>query len=56
MTTQGMKEEQAAETARLIARALKNRSDEAVLADVAGRVSELAASFPPYPPDFPGHV
>jgi glycine hydroxymethyltransferase len=56
MTTQGMKEEQAAETATLIARALKNRSDEAVLSDVAGRVSELAASFSPYPPDFPGHV
>ncbi len=56
MTTQGMKEEQASEVATLIARALQNRSDDSVLAEVAGRVSELAASFPPYPHDFSGHV
>jgi glycine hydroxymethyltransferase len=56
MTTQGMKEEQASEVATLIARALQNRSDESVLAGVAGQVSELAASFPPYPHDFSGHV
>jgi glycine hydroxymethyltransferase len=56
MTTQGMKEEQASEVATLIARALQNRSDGSVLAEVAGQVSELAASFPPYPHDFSGHV
>jgi glycine hydroxymethyltransferase len=56
MTTQGMKEEHASEVATLMARALNNLSDESVLAEVAGRVSELAASFPPYPHDFSGHV
>jgi glycine hydroxymethyltransferase len=56
MTTQGMKEEQASEVATLIVRALRNRDDEVVLKDVAGRVSELASSFSPYPHEFRGHV
>jgi glycine hydroxymethyltransferase len=56
MTTQGMKEEEAAEVAHLIAQALQNREDPGALADVAGRVSEMAASFSPYPHDFAGHV
>ena len=56
MTTQGMREPEAAEVASLICRALQERDDEAALTEVAGRVSELAAEFPPYPPDFPGHV
>ncbi len=56
MTTQGMKEGEAAEVAHLIARALQNREDPDVLAGVAGRVSEMAASFSPYPHEFAGHV
>jgi glycine hydroxymethyltransferase len=56
MTTQGMKEGQAAEVASLIARALHKRGDEGELSGVAARVAELAAEFPPYPEDFPGHV
>jgi glycine hydroxymethyltransferase len=56
MTTQGMKEEQAAEVASLIARALKDRDDDAALTEVAGRVSELATEFSPYPHEFAGHV
>ena len=56
MTTQGMREEQAAETALLICRALKERKDQGALDEVAGRVSELAAEFSPYPHDFAGHV
>lgn len=56
MTTQGMKEPQAAEVASLICRALKERDDEAALTEVAGRVSELASEFSPYPHDFAGHV
>lgn len=56
MTTQGMKEDQAGEVASLICRALKQRSDEAALSDIAFRVSELAAEFSPYPHDFAGHV
>jgi glycine hydroxymethyltransferase len=56
MTTQGMKEEQAAEVASLIARALHKRADEGELQGVAARVATLAAQFPPYPADFPGHV
>ncbi|MGH8914355.1 MAG: serine hydroxymethyltransferase [Acidimicrobiia bacterium] len=56
MTTQGMKEEQASEVATLIARALQNRGDESILAEVGGRVSEIASSFSPYPHEFAGHV
>jgi glycine hydroxymethyltransferase len=56
MTTQGMKEPQASEVASLICRALKEMDDEAALTEVAGRVSELASEFSPYPADFSGHV
>jgi glycine hydroxymethyltransferase len=56
MTTQGMKEDQASEVASLIARALKEHDDEAALVEVAGRVSELAGKFTPYPTDWSGHV
>jgi glycine hydroxymethyltransferase len=56
MTTQGMKEPEAAEVATLIARALQNRSDQTVLDEISGRVGELAATFSPYPHDFAGHV
>jgi glycine hydroxymethyltransferase len=56
MTTQGMKEAEAAEVAALICRALQERQDKSVLREVAGRVSELAAEFSPYPHDFAGHV
>jgi glycine hydroxymethyltransferase len=55
-TTCGMKEGTAAEIGRLLARALFERADESVLGEVRGRVAELAAEFPPYPADFPGHV
>lgn len=56
MTTQGMKELQASEVGSLIARVLKERDDEAALTEIAGRVSELAGEFSPYPQDFSGHV
>lgn len=56
MTTQGMRETQAAEVASLIARALQERDDEAALLEISGRVSELADEFTPYPKDFNGHV
>ena len=56
MTTQGMKETEAEEVARLIARALHNHAAEAALGEVKARVAELAAGFPPYPADFSGHV
>ncbi len=56
MTTQGMKETEAAEVASLICRALRERHDDAARAKVATRVSELAATFSPYPHDFAGHV
>jgi len=56
MTTQGMGEEEAREVASLIARALRGREAAAELAAVRSRVAELAAAFPPFPEDFPGHV
>jgi glycine hydroxymethyltransferase len=52
MTTMGMKEGEAREVATLIARAL--RGDD--LPSTERRVRALAASLPPYPADFPGHV
>jgi glycine hydroxymethyltransferase len=56
MTSQGMGEGEAEEVARLIAAALRGRDDAAALAAIAEQVRALAASFPPYPADFPGHV
>jgi glycine hydroxymethyltransferase len=56
MTTMGMKEEEAAEIATLIARALRAADDESELGVVEKRARDLAASFPPYPAEFPGHV
>ena len=56
VTTQGMRETEVSEVASLLARALKERDDAAALVEVKGRIGELAAEFPPYPADFPGHV
>jgi glycine hydroxymethyltransferase len=55
-TTQGLDEALCAEVGELIVRALRNRGSDAELAAVAGRVAEIAAEHPPYPPAFPGHV
>lgn len=55
-TTCGMKEPQVEEVGRLITRALAHRDDETVLGEVRSGVAALAAGFPPYPEDFPGHV
>ena len=56
ITTCGMQEPEAARIADLINRALRHRTDEARVREVRSEVTELAAAFPPYPPDFPGHV
>ncbi|MDP3984526.1 MAG: serine hydroxymethyltransferase [Acidimicrobiia bacterium] len=56
ITTQGMKEAEVAEVGSLIARALRAKGDETTLTELAAGVSALATAFPPYPPDFPGHV
>ena len=48
VTTQGMRETEMVEIARLIASALRGRTDEAVLADVRGQVAALCARFPVY--------
>ena len=56
MTTQGMTEPEAEEVARLIARALQAHVRGEDLSGIESRVRELAAAFPPYPADFPGHV
>jgi glycine hydroxymethyltransferase len=49
MTTQGMKEPQADQTAGLIASALRNHADEVALKQIETEIRALAASFPPYP-------
>jgi glycine hydroxymethyltransferase len=54
MTTQGMKEEQADQTAGLLAAALRDHADEVALKEIESEVRQLAASFPPYPTDFNG--
>jgi glycine hydroxymethyltransferase len=56
MTTQGFDEAGAAEVARLIVEVLHARNDEQAVARVAARFGELAASHPPYPEAFSGHV
>ena len=48
LTTRGMKEAEMATVGALIVEALDHPSDEAVLARVAGKVHELARSFPLY--------
>ncbi|MBI5157489.1 MAG: serine hydroxymethyltransferase [Acidimicrobiia bacterium] len=55
-TTCGMKEPEVSEVGRLLAAALHHRDDDAALARVRTRIGDLAAAFPAYPPDFPGHV
>ncbi|HSJ27089.1 MAG TPA: serine hydroxymethyltransferase [Acidimicrobiia bacterium] len=54
MTTQGMTEAEADQTAALIVEALRNHSDGSRLADLELQVRKLAAAFPPYPADFSG--
>ena len=56
ITTCGMKEAEAVQVADLITKALRNRADHRVLAGVKREVAAMAAEFPPYPPDFSGHV
>jgi glycine hydroxymethyltransferase len=55
-TTCGMAEPEMEEIGGLIVTALQRRDDPTALDKVAGRVREIAAAFPAYPPDFPGHV
>ena len=49
VTTQGMKEAEMAQIASLIARALRGRADQGVLAQVKADVASLCAAFPAYP-------
>jgi glycine hydroxymethyltransferase len=49
VTTQGMREPEMAEIAGLIARALRERSDPAAVADVKAKAAALSARFTPYP-------
>ncbi len=49
VTTQGMKEPEMAEIARLIATTLRSRSDESALASIREEVRQLCSPFAPYP-------
>src|SRR5690606_32231017 len=49
VTTQGMREAEMEQIAALIARALRGRDDEAVLASVRDDVAVLCSKFTPYP-------
>ena len=50
VTTAGMREEEMAQIAALIGRALRRRADEADLAAVRDEVAVLCSKFTPYPP------
>ncbi len=56
MTTQGMKEPEADETAGLLAEVLRHRDDPVALEELEVRIRKLAGAFPAYPEGFPGHV
>lgn len=56
MTTQGMTETEAVETAELIVMALKHHDSEPDLARIASTISVLAGKFQPYPRDFAGYL
>ncbi len=56
MTTQGMTEAEASETARLIVAALRAHADEETLTKLAGEIAVLASKFQPYPSDWAGHL
>ena len=56
ITTCGMKEAEAKRVADLITRALQDRHDPDKIGSIRSEVAALAAAFPPYPPDFSGHV
>jgi glycine hydroxymethyltransferase len=56
MTTQGMKEPEADETAGLIAEVLLHRDDALALEELESRIRKLAMAFPAYPEGFSGHV
>ncbi|MFM8388443.1 MAG: serine hydroxymethyltransferase, partial [Actinomycetota bacterium] len=49
VTTQGMREPEMQLIADFIARALRGRNDEAVLAGIRKEVADLCARFPAYP-------
>ncbi len=49
VTTTGMKEPEMAQVGALLGRALRQRSNEAELADVRDEVAVLCSKFPPYP-------
>ncbi len=48
VTTAGMREAEMAEIASLIGRALRNRSDDAALAEIRDSATNLCSKFPPY--------
>ena len=55
-TTSGLGEAEVRQAARMITRVLREHTDESALAVVRAEVAELAAAFPAYPPEFPGHA
>ncbi len=56
VTTAGMGEEQMVTLAGLMTQALRTRDDALTRKQIAADIAELAAAYPSYPPDFPGHV
>lgn len=56
VTTAGMMQEQMVLLGKLIVELLRKRIDPYSVNLYTEQVRELADAFPPYPPDFPGHV
>ena len=49
VTTQGMQEPEMAEIASLIARTLRERTDDAAVSAIRDEVADLCATYPAYP-------
>ena len=56
VTTAGMRQEQMITLGHLMMQVLRNRDDAVVLKQLEADIFDLAAGFPAYSSDFPGHV
>ncbi len=56
VTTAGMREPEMERLGALIVGVLRSHGDEVAVKQLSGQIADLAAEFPGYPENFPGHV
>jgi glycine hydroxymethyltransferase len=56
VTTAGMREPEMERLGKLIVGVLRSNADEVAVKQLSVQIADLAAEFPGYPEDFPGHV